>query len=144
MTLKEFTKNYKHLIENDLLKFFYDHERYGAMKEFFKPIRITKRMFMAALLIKNENVQPNRLMDIIGKKKVMKFIRNFSIEQEKVILEAVPGMFIYFMTYKKSFGSEEAYILLKALFKTTIHDELKDIVLKKFVTENFNRQCTHP
>jgi len=131
---KEFLENYDYLA-NSILKVVSDDKQAHEMvmsfvKEYNDTVGLTKEDCMNMLLNKSKYVQPNRLIDIVGKKKFIEYVGAYDWEQEEKILKALPQLFIYFLRDRKTDG-REIKLILDSMYSYEKRDDIRKIVLKK-------------
>lgn len=131
---EQFLANYDYLA-NTILKVVSDDKQAHEMvmnfvKEYNETVGLTKEDCMNMLLNRSKYVQPNRLIEIIGKKKFVDYVSTYSREQEELILRAIPQLFIYFLRDKDTDGSE-IKLILQSMYVYEKRDDIRKIVLKR-------------
>lgn len=130
----EFLANYDYLA-NNILKVVTDDKQAHEMvmcfvKEYNTTVGLSKEDCMNMLLNKSKYVQPNRLIEIVGKKKFIEFVGAYSWEQEEKILRSLPQLFIYFLRDRETDG-REIKLILESMYSYEKRDDIRKIVLKK-------------
>lgn len=132
---EEFLNNYDYL-SNTILKFINDDKQAHEMvmcyvKEFNDTVGLTKEDCMRMLLNQSKYVQPNRLIEIIGKPKFSDYVRAYSVEQESKLLSNLPQLFIYFLRDRPNLTGQEISMLVTALYAYEKRDDIRKVVLKR-------------
>lgn len=131
---EQFLSNYDYLA-NTILKVVTDDKQAHEMvmsfvKEYNETVGLTKEDCMNMLLNKSKYVQPNRLIEIIGKEKFIQYVQSYTWEQEEKVLTSLPQLFIYFLRDKKTDG-KEIKLILGSMYSYEKRDDIRKIVLKK-------------
>lgn len=131
---EQFLANYDYLA-NTILKVVTDDKQAHEMvmsfvKEYNETVGLTKEDCMNMLLNKSKYVQPNRLIEIIGKEKFIKYVQSYTWEQEEKVLKTLPQLFIYFLRDRKTEG-KEIKLILESMYNYEKRDDIRKIVLKK-------------
>jgi hypothetical protein len=101
------------------------------VNEFNNTVGIDKNACLRMLLNKSKFVQPNRLIQTVGKDKFEEFIQQFTTEQLETILTALPQLYIYFVRDRKKISKKELGLIIVAMYAYEKRDELRIIVLTK-------------
>lgn len=133
---EEFLANYDYLA-NSILKVVSDDKQAHEMvlsfvRTYNETVGLSKEDCMNMLLNKSKYVQPNRLIEIIGKSKFNEFVSTYSWEQEEQILKALPQLFIYFLRDKQTSG-KEILLILESLYIYEKRPDIRKLVLKKML-----------
>jgi hypothetical protein len=135
---KEFLKNYDYLVTSILNVVSDDKQAHEMVLHFVREyndmVGLTKEDSMEMLLNPSKYVQPNRLIEIIGKKKFVEFVVAYDSEQVVRILTTLPQLFIYFLRDKKTTGAE-IELILNSMYTYEKRPDIRQIVLKK-MSEN--------
>jgi len=131
---EEFLENYNYLVTSILNVVSDDKQAHEMVlhfvREYNDTVGLTKEDSMAMLLNPSKYVQPNRLIEIIGKKKFVEFVIAYDSDQVVKILTTLPQLFIYFLRDKKTTGAE-IELILNSMYKYEKRPDIRQIVLKK-------------
>lgn len=131
----EFADNYNYLTAN-ILKLISDEQQgydivHSLVNEYNKVVGVSATDAMTMLICKSKYIQPNKLIEIIGKDKFPQFVKEYNIEQFNKILEAIPQFYINFVREKDNLNETEITLILKAMYTYEIRKEIRQLIIMR-------------
>lgn len=138
---KEFSENYDYLANNILKLISDENQSYNIVQSFVaeynNKIGITAEDAVTMLVNKSKYIQPNKLLEIIGREKFQKFIKEFTEEQFEKILNAIPQFFINFVKDRPTLNSREIVKILEAMYEYETRKDIRQLVLIKIYNKGY-------
>jgi len=138
---KEFSENYDYLANNILKLISDENQSYNIVQSFVaeynNKVGITPEDAVTMLVNKSKYIQPNKLLEIIGRDKFQTFIKEFTEEQFEKILNTIPQFFINFVRDRKTLNNREIVKIIAAMYEYETRKDIRQLVLIKIYKKGY-------